>query len=259
MNTDSQSYLFIAAVFLAAIFAIELIIIYKAVSHDLKRLSEKSTLFLQSKMNLLIGKTETPLLDYKKPVAEDPLAKHFQFKDIHTLDMIFDLPKSHITDIDFTEDDESTTNSKALLGDLLTASQRNKISYYNFAYTGYAEFLNLVEKKLKWKAGIKRKVLVLTQLNTEKKITLSHYLAFEKSLLLDVIDPEIFWGVDICVAVTHTEQLPAIKKEKINTLFTKYDEIWIFEPAQDNGHVLKALGLYDTDMDIKAETEAYDQ
>jgi len=248
MNAD---YVIYVTIVLIAMFIFELIIIYKAISDDLIKLSQKT-------MNLLAGKAPPSLLlEYKKPtpkMVDDPLAKHFQFKDIHSLEMIFDLPQSSIKDIEFTEDDMT---SAARFSDHLTEAQKDKISYYSFSYTGYTEFLDLVEKKLKWKTGV-RKVLVLTELS-EKKITFSHYLAFEKSVLLDVIDSEIFWGVDVCVAVTHSEQLPAVKKEKVSSLFTKYDEIWIFEPTQASGQVLTALGLQDSNIDLKVEAEAYEQ
>lgn len=258
MPNWDQNYLVIVAAVLFIVFAVELVIIYRAVSNDLKKFSQKSTLFIQGKIHMLTGKPVTAQLEYKK---QDPLAKHFQFKDIHTLDMIFDLPESHIRDIEFTEDDSASSpaaNAKTKFFNLLTLQQKTKITYYGFSYAGYSEFLVLVEKKLKWKSGVKRKVLVLTELETEKKITFSHYLAFEKSRLLDVVDSEIFWGVDICAAVVHTEQLPPVKKEKINELFSKYDDIWIFEPVQAKGSISKVLGLQD-DTDVKAETEAYDQ
>lgn len=286
MNYDSvyPAYFFLA---MLVIFIVEIIVIYSAIADDLKNMAKKSASFV-SNLQLLAPKSNITLLEYKttantsapmrevpkaasvKPSAissapAEPISKHLQFKDIHTLDLIFDVPEGHIKDIDFTEDDDllpavQQSRDTKVFADFLNEEQKNKISYYFFNYDGNASFLELVEKKLKWKSGIKKKVLVLTDINPEKKVTFSHFLSFEKSDILDVIDPEIFWGVDVCAAVTTQEALPDVRKDKVKEICDRYDEIWIFEPNQHEVRVLTTLGLsINTDEQQEIETEAYDQ
>ena len=263
---SSQGLLAFVGLALAILIAAEVVVIYRALSDDLNVLAHKGTLLIQGTVRALTGKTNTNLLEHKqspKVKTEAAFTSHFQFKDSQTLEMIFDVPDSHIKDIEFTEDEEVTAagdnaGARAMFTDFLTESQREQIYYFTFSYSGYADFLDQVEKKLKWKSGIKKKVLVLTNINDERKITFSHYLTYEKSVLFDVIDPEIFWGVDVCVATSHSEQLPSIKKNKVEALFQKYDEIWVFEPKQHSGLMLRTLGLLDDDIEVKAVNEAYD-
>lgn len=254
---SSYGHLAFLGIALLLIFTVEMIIIFRALSNDFKRFAQKGT--------LLLRKSEPTLLEYKKinnVKLDDALSKNFQFKNIHNLEMIFDLPEGHIKDIEFTENEELETsaakNNRALFADFLTETQRKKIYSFSVSYSGYADFLGQVERKLNWKSGINKKVLVLTDIKREKKITFLHYLSFEKSTLFDVVDPEIFWGVDICVAVTTEEALPTIKKNKVDVLLEKYDEIWLFEPQQHNGLMLKMLGLQEDDKDNKVVNEAYD-
>lgn len=287
MNYDSvyPAYIFLA---MLVIFIVEIVVIYSAIADDLKNMAKKRASFVSS-LQLLPPKSNVTLLEYKttntaaaSPMREasraasvkpsvasvatsEPISKHLQFKDIHTLDLIFDVPEGHIKDIDFTEDDDlipavQQSRESKVFADFLSEDQKNKISNYFFNYDGNASFLELVEKKLKWKSGIKKKVLVLTDINPEKKVTFSHFLSFEKSDILDVIDPEIFWGVDVCASVTTQEALPDVRKDKVKEICDRYDEIWIFEPNQNETRVLTTLGLsINTDEQQEIETEAYDQ
>lgn len=291
MNYESvyPAYFFLA---MFVIFAVEIIVIYVAIADDLKNIAKKSASFVSSLQILSSRSNQTTLLEYKPqvkaqntlrktvqpaqavppvmipaPIAE-PVSKHLQFKDIHTLDLIFDIPEGNIKDIDFTEDEDFVQTplvvqkavTKKTFVDFLSDEQKSKMSHFFFNYEGNAAFLELVEKKLKWKRGAKRKVLVLTDINEEKKVTFSHYLTFEKSDLLDVIDPEIFWGVDVCVAVTTEESLPEVRKAKVKEVCDKYDEIWVFEPNKNESRVLKTLGIsINNDEQQELETGAYDQ
>lgn len=270
MNYDSMypAYFFLG---LFVVFVVEVIIIYIAIRDDLKNLAEKSSEFIGSRFPQLTSRQQpVTLLEYKKQPAAaatvhdlnaESVNKHFQFKDIHTLDMIFDVPEGSIKDIDFTEDSEVITAESeevATFSTFLTDEQRKKISYFYFNFDGQTNFLNLVERKLTWKTGVSNKVLVLTDVNANKEVTFSHFLSYDKSVLLDAVDPEIFWGVDICVAVTPSEVLPAVLKTKVKEIFDKYDEIWIFEPSQNDSRVLNTLGLSD-ELDANVETEAYEQ
>jgi hypothetical protein len=266
MNYDSMypAYFFIT---LFVVFIVEVLVIYSAIRDDLRNIAKKGSQLIQAQFPMLTHKQEVALLEYKKhaPMVRtvvssdaDPVTKHFQFKDIHTLDLIFDVPEASIKDIDFTEDEATVPEVQKTFSDFLNKEQRKKISYFYFYYDGYNSFLNLVEKKTKWKSGIKKKVLVLSDVNPDKEVTFSHYLTYDKSELLDVIDPEIFWGVDICVAVTPKDELSLVKKTKVNEIFDKYDEVWIFEPSENESRVLNTLGLSD-ELDAHVETEAYEQ
>lgn len=128
----------------------------------------------------------------------------------------------------------------------LTSEQRQRCLMLQLDCSTPGEFLRQIEPKLHWTLAKREKALIIADLSSGRT-SLAEYLNSKDVSIDTVVEPEIFWGVDVAPSFAKSDQITdstkGLLRSRVNELFSRYQTIFIADGEGASTPISQQLGF----------------